>query len=73
MSDDKIKCHIPGCKSGDLVITLAGTSVCRACLEKAMPFVVSYFEAAQVHGEIQASKRAAARKEAWQAGAGWVK
>jgi hypothetical protein len=38
-----------------------------------MPFLVSYFGAAQVHGEIQANKRAAARKEARQAGAGWVK
>lgn len=73
MPNGKIKCDMPGCVSGDLVITLAGTSVCRSCLEKAMPFIVSYFGASACHGEIQANKRAAARETAWNSGVGWVK
>ena len=70
MANDKVKCNIPGCTSGDLVITLAGTSVCRSYLEKAMPFIVAYFGASTCHGEIQANKKAAARKTAWTGG--WV-
>lgn len=70
---NKIKCDIPGCTSGDLVITLADTSVCRSCLEKAMPFITAYFNATACHGELQANKRMYAKNAAWQNGSGWVK